>query len=259
MPPAPWSPPPHRMRTRATWSPCSAVPSRYPRARTSRCRRAIGAWMAHLPGSRQQRCGAPSGMLRWLSCTVIPPRLEHPARSPAARLRCSPPPPAGGGEWYPTAAPPSPLSPSLAGLPWDSLPPLELPPTTPHGDWQGLLASRAHTSERRPVFVGIERPRRAVVITASGLWRWQFRGGPSADAFTTLWGSIFDWLSTERADRRAALPVDPVIRAGERIRWRPVCSRRRPLRIFWMACWRAAGRRGRRWGSISIRLRTRCC
>jgi hypothetical protein len=59
-----------------------------------------------------------------------------------------------------------------------------------------------------------------VVVGASGFWRWQFRGGASADAYATLWGSIFDWLSAERSDPRAALPAEGVLRAGDRIRWR---------------------------------------
>jgi hypothetical protein len=52
------------------------------------------------------------------------------------------------------------------------------------------------------------------------LWRWRFRGGVASDAFTALWGSIFDWLAAERADRRAAVPDERLVRAGEPIRWR---------------------------------------
>ena len=62
--------------------------------------------------------------------------------------------------------------------------------------------------------------RRVVVVSASGFWRWQFRGGASADAFVALWGSIFDWLSAERPDPRAATPADGVVRAGDPVRWR---------------------------------------
>jgi hypothetical protein len=42
----------------------------------------------------------------------------------------------------------------------------------------------------------------------------------SSDAFTALWGSIFDWLAAERADRRAAVPDERLVRAGDPIRWR---------------------------------------
>jgi hypothetical protein len=68
--------------------------------------------------------------------------------------------------------------------------------------------------------VGTDEPRRVAIVAASGLWRWRFRGGVASDAFTALWGSIFDWLAAERADRRAAVPEERVIRAGDPIRWR---------------------------------------
>jgi hypothetical protein len=58
------------------------------------------------------------------------------------------------------------------------------------------------------------------IVAASGLWRWRFRGGASSDAFTALWGSIFDWLAAQRADRRAAVPDERLLRAGEPVRWR---------------------------------------
>jgi hypothetical protein len=58
------------------------------------------------------------------------------------------------------------------------------------------------------------------IVAASGLWRWRFRGGVASDAFTALWGSIFDWLAAERADRRAAVPDERLLRAGDPVRWR---------------------------------------
>jgi hypothetical protein len=35
-----------------------------------------------------------------------------------------------------------------------------------------------------------------------------------------LWGSIFDWLAAERADRRAAVPDERLLHAGDPVRWR---------------------------------------
>lgn len=126
-----------------------------------------------------------------------------------------------GGEWYPVGAPPSPLAPFLAGVAWDSLPPLALPGDAPVGEWVGLEAARDRRGARRSVVAGSAAGgRRVVSVGASGLWRWAFRGGASAGAFQALWGSIFDWLSAERPDARAALPADGVVRAGEPIRWR---------------------------------------
>src|SRR4029077_14018261 len=124
------------------------------------------------------------------------------------------------GEWYPSSAPPSPLAPALSGFVWDSLPPVAVATTAPKGTWIRMEARRGRSDERRPIVVGTDEPRRVAIIAASGLWRWLFRGGVASDAFTALWGSIFDWLAAERADRRAAVPEERVIRAGDPIRWR---------------------------------------
>jgi len=123
------------------------------------------------------------------------------------------------GEWYVASVPPSPLAPALAGLALDSLPPVAAGPSG-GGDWVALEARRGREPARRPVVTGFDAPRRVVTVTASGFWRWRFRGGASADAYVALWGSIFDWLAAERADRRAAVPDVNVVRAGEPIRWR---------------------------------------
>jgi hypothetical protein len=124
------------------------------------------------------------------------------------------------GEWYPSAAPLSPLAPSLSGVVWDSLPPVGLSPMVPKGSWVGVEARRGRGDERKPIVVGMEEPRRVAVIAASGLWRWKFRGGVAGDAFTAVWGSVFDWLAAERADHRAAVPDERVVRAGDPVRWR---------------------------------------
>ena len=125
------------------------------------------------------------------------------------------------GEWYPVAAPPSPLSAVLAGIVWDSLPPVAVPGTPPAGEWEGLVVARGRRFDQRPIVAGTSAAGRRVVVTAgSGLWRWRFRGGSSADAYAALWGGIFDWLTAERPDPRAAIPAEGVVRAGETIRWR---------------------------------------
>jgi hypothetical protein len=124
------------------------------------------------------------------------------------------------GEWYPSAAPASPLAAALSGLVWDSLPPVGIATNAPKGTWQGVEARRGRGEERKPIVVGTDEPRRVVIVAASGLWRWQFRGGVASDAFTALWGSIFDWLAAERADHRAAVPDDRMLRAGDPVRWR---------------------------------------
>ena len=123
------------------------------------------------------------------------------------------------GEWYAADAPPSPLAPALSGLPWDSLPPITVGASPPAGQWRALEVRRGREEDRRVIIAGSDTPRRLVIVAASGLWRWRFRGGASADAFTALWGSLFDWLAAERADRRAAVPTGIVVRAGEPVRW----------------------------------------
>jgi hypothetical protein len=124
------------------------------------------------------------------------------------------------GEWYPSAAPASPISAAMSGVVWDSLPPVGVSQTIPQGTWQGVEARRGRGEERKPIVVGTDEPRRVAIIGASGLWRWRFRGGAASDAFTALWGSIFDWLAAERADRRAAVPDERLLRAGDPVRWR---------------------------------------
>jgi hypothetical protein len=134
----------------------------------------------------------------------------------------SPPAPSDStGEWYAVAAPPSPLSAALSGMAWDSLPPITTSSRAPQGTWDGLMVARARQFNRRAAIVGGDQgARRVVVVAASGLWRWQFRGGASADAYGAVWGSIFDWLSAERPDPRAAVSVQEVVREGDMIRWR---------------------------------------
>jgi hypothetical protein len=125
-----------------------------------------------------------------------------------------------GEEWYPAGVRPSPLAPALAGLPWDSLPPIAIAAPA-HGEWTALTARRPRTQQgERAVITGSEKPRRVVVIGGSGFWRWRFRGGISADAYVAMWGSIFDWMAEGGDDRRGAVPATAWTRAGDAIVWR---------------------------------------
>jgi hypothetical protein len=130
------------------------------------------------------------------------------------------PPVAERGDWYAIGVPPSPLSSGLSGVRWDSLPPIDVVAGLPQGAWEGLETRRARQFERRVAVVGIEHPRRRVVVGAAGLWRWHFRGGASAEAYGALWGSIFDWLLDERASPRPISVADGVLRAGDIVHWR---------------------------------------
>lgn len=131
------------------------------------------------------------------------------------------PPATDEGEWYASAAPPSPLAPALASLPFDSLPPLNVSATLPRGSWQGLVTRRAGSAQAtRPALVGWDAPRHIAVLGAQGFWRWRFRGGVRAEAYDAFFGSLYDWLVEGRSDRRPVAPASQVLRAGERVRWR---------------------------------------
>src|SRR5205085_2239165 len=90
----------------------------------------------------------------------------------------------------------------------------------PAGRWIGMEARRGRSADRRALIAGSDEPRRVVVVSAAGLWRWRLRGGAAQDAYTALWGAIFDWLAAQRADRRAAVPDERLLGAGDPVRWR---------------------------------------
>jgi hypothetical protein len=109
----------------------------------------------------------------------------------------------------------------LAGIAFDSLPPLSVAPLLPRAEWQGLLTRRGGSpDDRRPALVGWESPRRIAVLGASGFWRWRFRGGVRSDAYSSVFGALFDWLAAGRTDRRAIVPDVEALRVGMPVRWR---------------------------------------
>ena len=126
---------------------------------------------------------------------------------------------AGEVEWRALGRDDSPLAPSLAGIAWDSVPPIELPATPPRGDWVALEA-RGTGAASRPVVAGSEAGgRRHLVVAGSGLWRWRARGGPARDAYDALWGAIADWSTSVAADVRPALPARRGLREGDAVEW----------------------------------------
>lgn len=130
-------------------------------------------------------------------------------------------PPTAGDDYYPAGTGDSPLAAALAGVPWDSLPPLDVAAMAPRG-FPAVIARRARRFDERTVFHLEEGARRTVVVPASGLWRWRLRGGRTADAFDAVWGSVFDWVGDER--RGAAAAADAALapsRAALRAEWVP--------------------------------------
>lgn len=130
------------------------------------------------------------------------------------------PPVAKGDEYYPVAAPPSPLMGVFSTLPWDSLPPIDVGEGPRVADWTALTARRGRRLDERKVMYGVQGAARTVVIPAAGLWRWRFRGGRNADTFVSVWGAVFDYLAGETSDARGARPASAWFREGEPIRWR---------------------------------------
>ncbi|WP_411279932.1 hypothetical protein [Gemmatimonas sp.] len=123
-------------------------------------------------------------------------------------------------EWYASGVPASPLAAALAGLPLDSLPPLTLAGPA-RGSMTVLTAQLGKRGE--PVAAIAARSDngvRTIVVSGSGYAGWALRGGRSAEAFSALWGAIFDWLAAGRGDVRAARPIASLIRAGDPVAWR---------------------------------------
>jgi hypothetical protein len=125
------------------------------------------------------------------------------------------------GEWRATPMPESPIAAALAGIAWDSVPPLEPSSAPAKGEWTALVASPSGGGDRRPIVAGSEQGgRRRAVVASSGMWRWRARAGVAGDAYGALWGSLIDWVGRTRPDDRAALPETPAIREGDRVMWR---------------------------------------
>ncbi len=122
-------------------------------------------------------------------------------------------------EWYPSEAPPSPVVAALAGVPWDSLPPLSL--AGPAAGPLPVLLARVGRSGAPVAAIAAREDAtgRTVVVSGSGYGGWALRGGRSAEAFTALWGAIFDWAARGGGDGRRARPAAAAVRAGEPITW----------------------------------------
>ncbi len=103
------------------------------------------------------------------------------------------------GDWYVSAAQPSPVGTALARLPLDSLPPaLGLVPLDDRvgpGVWTGLTVQAGRRGAVRAAMVGEEvSGRRTVEVGAAGLWRWALRGEVAEQAYRTWVGSTVSWL-----------------------------------------------------------------
>ncbi len=159
-------------------------------------------------GIAAQRRGA---MILW---SPAPPRPPLRALQSDARA-----------EWYVSAVPPSPISAVLEGLPLDSLAPLDLGPAAAGATRTGgipLLEARAGRAgaPRAVATLSSSAGVRQLRITGSGFSAWTVRGGRGADAFSALWGAIFDWMAVAEADGGGVTLANRLVRAGEPLVWR---------------------------------------
>lgn len=126
---------------------------------------------------------------------------------------------AGAGEWYVSGAPVSPVAVAFLGVPVESLPPVTggLALVAGAGDWVGLTAQQGRRGAARPVLLGRQAGRRReIVVGAEGFWRWDFRGGPSADVYRTMVASSLAWLLAAPEEGAAeARVVRTVVEQGQ--------------------------------------------
>jgi hypothetical protein len=131
------------------------------------------------------------------------------------------------GDWYVSRdVPASPLAGRLAGVVWDSLPPLAgVVPLAPSGaEWVALTARRGRRGAERAVLVGTDTAGQRELTTAgAGVWRWAFRGGAAAEAYRALVAAGVDWLlASEVPARQVSLTTAGVTMRGTPVafRWR---------------------------------------
>lgn len=170
-----------------------------------------------------------------VKAAVAAARLVVLGGDPALLRRFAPPassaqlywPTVGGdpGDWYVDAPLPSPLAQGLAGVVWDSLPPVaSLVALSPDSSTTEILtARRARRGEAAPLVIVSERgAARRAEIAATGLYRWAFRGGASAEAYRALVAGLADWLLGEGGSGKGerATPVALAVPNGDPVEWR---------------------------------------
>ena len=153
-----------------------------------------------------------------------PERAQAYAPAGAALLSW---PTAGGqpGDWYVERPSASPLTPALAGVAWDSLPPAAAAGETTRdsGAVTVLTARLGRRGVPRPIVTVEQRDgRRRATVTAAGLWRWAFRGGAGEEAYRALVAGLTDWLLTEpgAGGRERAVPLTLETPNGLPLTWR---------------------------------------
>ena len=122
------------------------------------------------------------------------------------------------GDWYVEGIEGgSPLTGRLAGLSWDSLPPLtSLQPLDPQGDdWTALTARMGRRGSARPVILGSPGMPRRLTTVGAGMWRWAFRGGAGREAYRAVVASGIDWLLDSNRPAGRELAVSSHVQRGQ--------------------------------------------
>lgn len=131
------------------------------------------------------------------------------------------------GDWYVERPAASPLSAALSGISWDSLPPatavaLSSPAPRDTGAVVALTARLARRGTARAIVTLDARGGgRRATVTASGLWRWRFRGGAAEEAYRSLVAGLVDWLLGEQraGSRERAVPLALETQSGLPLAW----------------------------------------
>lgn len=154
--------------------------------------------------------------------------IGDPARLAAHRRRAGmvlwPITAARSGDWYVDPPPASPLAGAFAGVDWDSLPPADGVVDVP-ADTSAIVVLTARLGRRgttRPILLARDSAGvRSVVVAGTGLWRWGFRGGASAEAYRSLVAAIADWLLSDAATGKERFaPVATAVPQGLPLVWR---------------------------------------
>lgn len=131
------------------------------------------------------------------------------------------------GDWYVERPVSSPFTAALAGVLWDSLPPataVGIAARDSSATSVAALAARlARRGPARSIIMLEQRDgARQATVTASGLWRWAFRGGAAEQAYRSLVAALVDWLLGERGagSRERAIPEALEVPNGLPIVWR---------------------------------------
>ena len=135
------------------------------------------------------------------------------------------------GDWYVEPPLSSPLTATLSGVLWDSLPPATAVAVSTRDTISAMVALTARLVRRgpaRPIVMLAQRKggAREATVTAAGLWRWAFRGGAAEQTYRTLVAGLVDWLLGEQGagSRERAVPETFEVPNGLPLVWQWLSS-----------------------------------